>query len=60
MWLWAIRKLRGEQGLETPELKHPLLDLPMADPPAEMRFGVAEDPLFPRLEAFYQEVGLPR
>jgi hypothetical protein len=57
-WLLSVKKLRAEQGLDMPEVKHPLLELPTANPNG-YQFGTAEDPLFAELEAFYEKAGLP-
>ena len=50
----AIYKLRAEQGLDTPEIDHPLLKLPTASrEPRELT--KIDDPIFERIEKLYIE-----
>ncbi|QDT67553.1 hypothetical protein MalM25_04530 [Planctomycetes bacterium MalM25] len=56
-WLLASLLLRNQMGLSTPELRHPLLELPTADP-GDYRFGSATDPLFNQLETAWSKLGL--
>lgn len=49
----AIYKLRAEQGLETPEIEHPLLELPTASREPRQAAKI-DDPLFPKLQKLHE------
>ncbi|TWT90012.1 hypothetical protein Mal64_03940 [Pseudobythopirellula maris] len=57
VWYLASLKRRREEGLETPEVDHPLLRLPTAQPGGYV-FGTAKDPLFEELEGYYKKYDL--
>ena len=58
IWYFAILKRRREEGLDTPKVSHPLLELPTANP-GDYEWGTAEDPIFDELERFYKKIELP-
>ncbi|WP_146400625.1 hypothetical protein [Pseudobythopirellula maris] len=57
VWYFALLKRRREEGLETPEVDHPLLRLPTARP-GDYVFGAAKDPLFEEIEGYYKKYDL--
>lgn len=58
VWYFAILKRRREEGLETPEISHPLLDLPTAKP-GNYVWGSATDSILEELAAYYKKFELP-
>lgn len=57
VWLIAVKKRRMKEKIETPQLTHPLLSLPTANP-ADNQFGVASDPAFNLLAQMFQKLDL--